>query len=82
MWKTPLESLFAPDGCIAMSKFKLPSTKSYREYIDSSDLTKQEKEALLKVLDYSAAHPSSLADKQAQTKRAEIARREIAEMDF
>lgn len=60
-----------------MSKFKMPSTESYRAYIKSAALPRKEKEDVLRVLDYSLAHPSSLADAREQTQRAIREREEI-----
>ncbi|MBX3295019.1 MAG: hypothetical protein KF762_04855 [Acidobacteria bacterium] len=53
-----------------MNKFKIPSTKSFRDRLALSvSQGKGNKDALMAV-DYSLAHPSSLAEKQAQTQKA------------
>ena len=60
-----------------MSKFKMPSAKSYREFLASRvSQGKGNRDALMAV-DYSLAHPSSLAEKQEQAKRAELERERL-----
>lgn len=64
----------------ATGKFKMPSTKSFRDRIASSvSQGKGNKDALM-ALDYSAAHPSSLAEKLEQVQREKEASNE-AERD-
>lgn len=60
-----------------MSKFKMPSSESFRKNIESSGLPQKQKRDALRVLDYSLAHPSSLAEKQEQAKRAELERERL-----
>lgn len=63
-----------------MSKFKMPSTKSFRERLASSVSQGKGNKDVLMALDYSLAHPSSLADAQAQAKRAEAKRHATAKI--
>lgn len=60
-----------------MSKFKLPSTESFRDRLALSVSQGKGNKDALRAIDYSLAHPSSLAEKQAQTQRAIRAREEI-----
>ena len=53
-----------------MSKLKIRPLKSYREYLESTALTKGANADAIVVVDYSLAHPSSLAEKQEQAQRA------------
>lgn len=60
-----------------MSDFKLPSTESFRKNIESSGLPEKVKQDALRAIDYSLAHPSSLAEKIEQVQRAIREREEI-----
>lgn len=60
-----------------MSKFKMPSPESFRENIESNALISPERKAeLLAIVDYSSAHPLSLAEKREQARRGKAGNKE------
>ena len=60
-----------------MSKFKISSLKSYRDYLQSLVSRGMASEDALRVVDYALAHPSSLEQAREQAARAERKREEI-----